>query len=75
MEDPAKSGTSGRRELRYDAQSGSFYLFTVSYAKMRCEMEFRLYPFDAQECEFVLDLWKNSSYQVIIVIISHYKQK
>ena len=70
MEDPAKSGTSGWRDLTYDMQNGSFNLFTVSYAKIRCKMEFHLYPFEAQECLFVLGLLKNSSYEVIIMTIS-----
>ena len=66
MEDPEKSGMSGNRELLYDTKNGSFTLHTVSYAKIKCKMEFHLYPFDEHECQFGLDLWKNSSYQVLI---------
>ena len=55
-------------ELTYDVKSGSFNLYAISYAKIKCKMDFYLYPFDEQECRFVLELWKNSSYQVYIYL-------
>ena len=63
LDDPSKPGTAGRRNLMYDRQTGMFDLYTESYARINCEMEFGLYPFDTQECKFVIDLYKNSSYE------------
>ena len=65
LADPSKSGTSGQRSLTYDIQNGTFKLTTLSFAKINCEMDFIIYPFDTQICQFVLLPSKNSSYQVV----------
>ena len=42
----------GNRELRYDGVKGMFQLITISYVKMHCDMNHKLYPFDTQRCDF-----------------------
>ena len=64
FEEPDKAGTAGNRELEYDVQSGNFILFTKSYAKIECNMEFVDYPFDTQTCYFRINALQNASYQV-----------
>ena len=63
MEDPDKPATSGYRQLFYDVRNGKFDMWTVSFAKINCNMDFGSYPFDIQNCEFIMYLAKNSSYQ------------
>ena len=65
MEDPDKPGPLGWRYLTYDVTSGLFTLWASSYAKINCKMDFTLYPFDTQKCNFLISLIKNSSYQVM----------
>ena len=66
LEEPDKAGTAGNRDLVYDVLSGTFTLFTKSYAKIECNMDFGDYPFDTQRCYFLMLALKNSSYQVIL---------
>ena len=53
----------GDRELKYDVKNGTFQLSTTSFAEIRCDMDFGLYPFDVQECPFAVYLRKNLTYQ------------
>ena len=48
----------------YDVADGTFLLKTFSYVKTRCPMNFRLYPFDTQTCEFKMSTKKFMSQQV-----------
>ena len=43
-----RAGTAGNRYLYYDPVYGVFELFTMSHAKIKCDMDFSLYPFDTQ---------------------------
>ena len=63
LEDPSKPGTSGQRDLQYDIENGTFKLKTLSFARINCDMDFIVYPFDIQTCQFVILPSKNSSYQ------------
>ena len=41
-----------------------FDLWTESYANINCDMDFSLYPFDTQKCDYVIQsITKNKSYQ------------
>ena len=40
-----------------------FLLKTKSYAKVKCDMDFGIYPFDTQKCNFVITPDKNLTYQ------------
>ena len=51
----------------YDVADGTFLLKTFSYVKTRCPMNFRLYPFDTQTCEFKMSTKKFMSQQVQII--------
>ena len=42
------------RFFYYYIKSGEFRLWAVSNAIIRCQMDFRLYPFDAQDCLFAM---------------------
>ena len=64
FEEPEKEGTAGNRDLMYDVINGTFTLFTKSYAKIECNMGFGEYPFDTQMCSFIMQVFKNASYQV-----------
>ena len=57
------AGTAGNRYLYYNVGTGFFELFTVSHAKIKCEMDFTLYPFDTQTCWFYMSSSTNLSYQ------------
>ena len=64
LADQDAPATDGKRSLRYDVQTGSFLLTTTSYARVRCDMNFRLYPFDTQECRFTINARMNIDYMV-----------
>lgn len=49
--------------LKYDVSNGMFQLSFESYAKIKCQMDFALYPFDTQRCTFVITPDKNLTYQ------------
>ena len=51
----------------YDVADGTFLLKTFSYVKTRCPMNFRLYPFDTQICEFKMSTKKFMSQQEQII--------
>ena len=55
MADQDAPATDGNRNLRYDVQSGLFLLTTSSYARIRCDMDFKFYPFDIQKCRFTMN--------------------
>ena len=55
--------TVGNGFLRYDVRDGIFELVTKSYARMNCQMDFSLYPFDTQRCNFYMVTEKNMTYQ------------
>ena len=59
--------TAGDRSLMYDIADGSFLLKTFSTVKIRCDMNFRLYPFDTQICEYKMQLKKFIDQQVEIM--------
>ena len=55
----------GKTNLRYYIEDGLFDLWTQSYANIHCEMDFSLYPFDTQSCDFAMKgNTKNRTYQV-----------
>ena len=63
LKDQHKPATTGSRDLKYNLQDGSFELRTKSYAMIKCDMDFGLYPFDTQSCILVIYPQKNLTYQ------------
>ena len=61
--DQDQPATKGKRDLKYEMGEGIFLLSTESYAKIKCDMEFALYPFDTQRCTFTITPDKNLTYQ------------
>merc|ERR1712117_882769 len=60
----------GKTNLRYILEEGVFDLWTESYGNTNCDMDFSLYPFDTQKCDFILrSVTKNRTYQVYNTII------
>ena len=55
--------------LKYDIADGTFLLKTFSHVKMRCRMNFRLYPFDTQTCKFQMTPSKYIGQQVAITSV------
>ena len=54
----------GKTNLRYILEDGMFDLWTESYVNINCDMDFSLYPFDTQKCDFILkSVTKNKTYQ------------
>ena len=64
LADQRKPETAGKRALMYNITDGTFLLKTKSYVKTRCDMNFRLYPFDTQTCMFRMTPAKYISQQV-----------
>lgn len=62
-----KPATTGNRDLRYNVADGKFHLRTKSYARIKCDMDFGLYPFDTQKCELIIFPKKNLTYQATIL--------
>ena len=58
--------TAGGRDLKYDMREKMFTLNTESYARIKCDMDFEMYPFDTQMCNFVIIPDKNLTFQVYI---------
>ena len=56
-------GSQGDRQLTYDVNNGRFYLITKSYAKIYCDMDFAMYPFDTQKCDFAMIAARTLKYQ------------
>ena len=65
LADQTQPEEEGNRALMYDIADGTFLLKTFSTVKIRCEMNFRLYPFDTQACEFKMQLKKFMGKQVL----------
>ena len=65
--DQIQPESAGDRSLMYDVADGTFLLKTFSYVKTRCPMNFRLYPFDTQICEFKMSTKKFMSQQEQII--------
>ena len=63
LEDQSEPATKGDRNLKYDVRNGVFNLFTKSYAEINCVMDFSLYPFDTQTCQFFVTAAKSKTYQ------------
>ena len=63
LADQDAPATAGNRDLRYDIRLGEFRLSTTSYAKIRCDMDFGLYPFDTQRCTFAVIPMLSIDYQ------------
>ena len=63
LHEQGKSPTDGKRDLKYDVADGMFTLSTDSYAQMKCDMKFSLYPFDTQRCPFAITTKRNLTYQ------------
>ena len=52
-------------DLKYNMKDGKFELWTSTYAKISCQMDYSLYPFDTQECQFKMrSVTKNMTYEV-----------
>ena len=49
--------------MKYDVRKGMFELSSESYAKIKCGMDFSMYPFDTQWCPIVIIADKNLTYQ------------
>ena len=54
----------GNRNLKYNVGDGMFTLSTESYAKIKCEMDFSMYPFETHNCSFLIHRVKNLTYEV-----------
>ena len=52
MKGQNKPGTD--RSLYYDLDSGRFTLLASTHVIIRCPMYFKFYPFDKQQCNFVM---------------------
>lgn len=63
-----KPESAGGRTLKYDLEDGMFSLTTVSHAKIKCEMNFWLYPFDTQTCLFRMRIDKEINQQVQVKV-------
>ena len=53
----------------YDIADGTFLLKTFNVVKIRCEMNFRRYPFDTQTCMFRMSTMRYMSQQVKAKIV------
>ena len=51
------------QDLKYDVRSSMFEWSTESHAKIKCDMDFSMYPFDTQRCPFMITADKNLTYQ------------
>ena len=63
MKQQDQPGSQGDRQLTYDVNNGRFYLITKSYAKIYCDMDFAMYPFDTQKCDFAMIAARTLKYQ------------
>ena len=61
-------GSQGDRQLTYDVNNGRFYLTTKSYARVYCDMDFAMYPFDTQKCKFAMIAARTLKYQASRVV-------
>ena len=63
LADQDEHAGQGDRQLRYYVSNGMFYLISKSYAKVHCDMDFKMYPFDTQKCNFVVVATRSLNYQ------------
>ena len=63
LADQDEHAGQGDRQLRYYVSNGIFYLISKSYAKVHCDMDFGMYPFDTQKCNFVMVATRSLNYQ------------
>ena len=54
---------SNPNDLKYDVKSNMFEMNTESHAKIKCDMDFSMYPFDLQTCPFLITADQNLTYQ------------
>ena len=51
--------------MKYDVRKGTFTLNMKCHARINCPMDYALYPFDTQTCQFALkSATKNMNFQV-----------
>ena len=51
--------------MKYDVKTGLFSFWVNYNAKIKCPMDYTLYPFDTQTCQFtMISATKNLTYQV-----------
>ena len=51
-------------DLKYNMMEGKFELWTSTYAKIGCQMDYSMYPFDTHQCEFRMrSVTKNMTYE------------
>ena len=59
-------------DLKYIMESGRFVLWTSTYGKVSCPMNYAMYPFDTHECKFEMrSITKNMTYEVRICFELH----
>ena len=47
-----KEASRSNSDLRFEAATKEFQFYNFMWAKIRCPMDFSLYPFDSQTCYF-----------------------
>ena len=63
MKEPSRSNFV----MKYDVKTGAFSLWMNTYVKVKCPMDYALYPFDIQKCQFTMkSATKNNTFQVRI---------
>ena len=52
--------------MKYDVKTGVFSFWVNCHAKIKCPMDYTMYPFDTQTCQFAMkSATKNMTFQVI----------
>ena len=60
-----KEPSRGNYVMKYDVKTGVFSFWVHSHAKIKCPMDYTLYPFDSQTCKFSMkSATKNMTFQV-----------
>ena len=62
-----------KHDLKYDSKEGRFEFSGQSWVRMKCDMDFTVYPFDIQSCPFIIIPSRNMTYQegFDLFLISH----